>query len=35
MSNEFLLIAHGSVDEITRAKEILKRTNPETMQHHQ
>jgi hypothetical protein len=34
-ADKFLLIAHGSVDEITRAKEILNRTNPETMQHHQ
>jgi len=34
-TDKFLLIAHGSTDEITRAKEILNRTNPETMQHHQ
>ena len=34
-TDKFLLIAHGSVDEITRAKEILSRTNPEIMQHHQ
>jgi hypothetical protein len=29
-TDKFLLIAHGSADEITRAKEILNRTNPET-----
>jgi len=34
-TDKFLLIAHGSADEITRAKEILSRTNPETLQHHQ
>ena len=34
-ADKFLLIAHGSADEITRAKEILSRTNPETLQHHQ
>src|SRR6202142_1812611 len=31
-TDKFLVIAHGSVDEITRAKEVLNRTNPETMQ---
>jgi hypothetical protein len=34
-TNKFLLIAHGSVDEITHAKEILNRTKPETLEHHQ
>jgi uncharacterized membrane protein len=34
-TDKFLLIAHGSADEITRAKEILSRTKPETLQHHQ
>jgi hypothetical protein len=34
-TDKFLLIAHGSADEINRAKEILNRTNPETLDHHQ
>jgi hypothetical protein len=34
-TDKFLLIAHGSSDEITRAKDILKRTSPETLEHHQ
>jgi hypothetical protein len=34
-TDKFVLIAHGSVDETTRAKEILGRTNPETLDHHQ
>ena len=34
-TDKFLLIAHGSEDEIIRAKGILGRTNPETLQHHQ
>ena len=34
-TDKFLLIAHGSADEINRAKEILNRTNPETLNHHQ
>jgi hypothetical protein len=34
-TGKFVLIAHGSVDETTRAKEILGRTNPETLDHHQ
>ena len=34
-TDKFVLIAHGSVDEITHAKEILNRTNPETLEHHQ
>ena len=29
------LIAHGTVDETTSAKEILNRTKPETLDHHQ
>jgi len=33
--DKFVLIAHGSLDEITNAKEILKRTKPETLEHHQ
>ena len=34
-TDKFVMIAHGSVDETTRAKEILHRTNPETLEHHQ
>jgi hypothetical protein len=34
-TDKFVLIAHGSLDEITRAKEILHRTKPETLEHHQ
>jgi hypothetical protein len=34
-TDKFLLLAHGSLEEIARAKEILDRTNPETMEHHQ
>ena len=34
-TDKFLLIAHGSLDEITHAKEILNRTKPETLEHHQ
>jgi uncharacterized membrane protein len=34
-TDKFLLIAHGSVDEVTRAKELLDRTNPETLEEHQ
>ena len=34
-TDKFLLLAHGSLEEIAGAKEILDRTNPETMEHHQ
>jgi hypothetical protein len=34
-TDKFLLIAHGSTDEIARAKEILSRTGAETLEHHQ
>jgi hypothetical protein len=34
-TGKFVLIANASVDEITRAKEILNRTKPETMDYHQ
>jgi hypothetical protein len=34
-TDKFVLIAHGSLDEITRAKEILNGTNPEALEHHQ
>ena len=34
-TDKFLLIVHGSMDETTHAKEILNRTKPETLEHHQ
>jgi hypothetical protein len=34
-AGKFVLIAHGSMDDITNAKEILNRTKPETLVHHQ
>ena len=34
-TDKFLLIAHGSTDDTTRAKEILSGTSPETLEHHQ
>jgi hypothetical protein len=34
-TDKFVLIAHGSIDEITRAKEMLSDTNPEALEHHQ
>ena len=34
-ADKFVLIAHGSPDEIARAKEILGPTKPETIEHHQ
>jgi hypothetical protein len=32
---KFVLIVHGSMDDTTHAKEILNRTKPETLEHHQ
>jgi hypothetical protein len=34
-TGKFVLVAHGSLDETTGAKEILGRTTPETLEHHQ
>jgi hypothetical protein len=34
-SGKFVVIAHGSADEIIGAKEVLSRTGPETLEHHQ
>ena len=31
---KYALIAHGTIDEITKAKEILGGTKPETLEHH-
>ena len=34
-TDKFVLIAHGASDETSRAKEVLNRTKPETLDHHQ
>jgi uncharacterized membrane protein len=34
-AGKFVVIAHGSMDDITSAKEILNRTKLETLEHHQ
>src|SRR5450432_1443516 len=34
MADKFVLIAHGSIDEIITAKEILNETKPDTLEHH-
>ena len=34
-TDKFVLIAHGSMDEIARAKDILSSTTPETLEQHQ
>jgi hypothetical protein len=34
-TDKYLLIANGSVDDAMKAEEILKRTMPETLAHHQ
>lgn len=34
-ADKFLLMVHGSMDDTTHAKEILDRTMPETLEHHQ
>lgn len=34
-SGSFVLIAHGSREDTTRAKEILDRTQPQTLENHQ
>lgn len=33
-TDKFVLLAHGSTDEINRAKEILEQTKPESLDHH-
>ena len=33
-ADKFVLIVHGSMDDTTKAKEILDRTQPETLEHH-
>ena len=34
-AGKFVLLAHGSVDDVARAKDILTRTEPVTLEHHQ
>ena len=34
-TGKYVLIAHGSADDVIEAKEILKKTQPETFAHHQ
>jgi hypothetical protein len=34
-AGKFVLIAHGSLNDIFEAKEILHRTMPEALEHHQ
>jgi hypothetical protein len=34
-SGKFVVIAHGTAEETTHAREIINRTNPEAMQEHQ
>ena len=34
-TDKFVLVAHGSLEEIVRAKGILNGTNPEALEHHQ
>jgi hypothetical protein len=34
-SGKFVVIAHGTAEEATRAREIINRTNPEALEEHQ
>ena len=34
-TDKFVVVAHGSADEVSRAKDILSDTNAETLEHHQ
>ena len=34
-TGKFVVIAHGSTDEIAQAREIISRTNPEALEDHQ
>lgn len=34
-TDKFVVVAHGSPDEVVHAKDILANTNPETMHHHE
>ena len=33
-TDKFVVIAHGTAEEVTRAKEIINRTGPEALEHH-
>ena len=33
-TGKFVLIAHGTAEEATRAREIINRTNPEALEGH-
>jgi hypothetical protein len=34
-TDKFLVVAHGSADEVSRAKDIIGDTDVETMEHHE
>jgi len=34
-TDKFVVVAHGSADEVSRAKAILEDTSPETLEHHE
>ena len=34
-TGKFVLIAHGSAEEVARARDIIKRGNPEALEEHQ
>jgi hypothetical protein len=34
-TDKYVVVAHGSVDEVSRAKDILSDTNAETLEHHE
>jgi hypothetical protein len=34
-TDKFVIVAHGSADEVSRAKAILEDTAPETLEHHE
>jgi hypothetical protein len=34
-ADKFVVIVHGTSDETTRARDVLSRTSPETLEHHQ
>ncbi|MFT6818943.1 MAG: hypothetical protein ACJATT_002761 [Myxococcota bacterium] len=34
-TDKFLVVAHGTADEVAKARDVLHRTGPETLDHHQ
>jgi len=34
-TDKFVVIAHGTEEEVNQAREIIRRTNPETVDEHQ